>query len=55
MITRWQISHGLVSQPTLVSVVGVNFQRFQLCGLFKGIPDHMEKAVVWGSLSAEFR
>lgn len=55
MITRWETSRGLVSQPTLVSVVAVNFQSSELCGLFKVLPDHMEKAVVWGCLSTEFK
>lgn len=51
MITRWEASHGLVSQLMLVSVVGVNFQRFELCGLSKVLPGHMEKAVFWGCLT----
>lgn len=55
MITRWETSHGLVSQPMMVSVVEVNFQRFELCSLFKVLPNHMEKAVIWGCLSPEFR
>lgn len=54
MITRWETSHVLLSQLTLFSVVAVNFQRFELCGLFKVLPDHMEKAVGLG-LSPEFK
>lgn len=46
MITKWETSHGLVSQLILVSVVGVNFERFELCGLFKVLPEHTEKAVI---------
>lgn len=55
MITRWETSHGLVSQLMLISVVRVDFERFELCGLVKVLPEHMEKTVIWGCLLPEFR
>ena len=56
MLTRWERSQRLVSQPSSeVSVVAVSLQRFELGGLFRLSSDHMGKAVVWGSLPPEFQ